>query len=167
METVGAPQVGEALRGTVDMVIAFGSDFFAFIVVAALVAAFAFYFGRDRLIPLVAGLLVAIPLYSYFPFAAQLGANPWLTAGLYLVLALAGLIAFSGLASWVPSSGVGFVKVLGLSAICAGVVLAVAINVLPIGELYTFSEPTRALFASSYVFWWLLAGLGGVLVLGK
>lgn len=167
MDTAVTPAVGEALRSTTDLLIGFASDFLAFLVVAALVAAFAFYFGRDRLIPLVAGLLVAIPLFTYFPFKTWVGADPWLNTGLYLVLTAFGLLAFSGLQSWVPSSGVGFIKTLGLSALAAGVLLAVAINILPVGEIYTVSEPTRALFASQYFFYWLVAGVAGVFLLGK
>jgi hypothetical protein len=168
MDPIAAsPQVGDALRSSVDLVISFGTDFFAFIVVAALVAAFAFYFGRDRLVPLMAGLYAGIPLYLNFPYMALLGSNAYLHIGLYAAFVLVGLVGFMGLSSWVPSSGVGYIKTLGLSALAAGLVLAVSINILPLHEIYMVSEPTRALFSSSYFFWWLIAGLGGVLFLSK
>lgn len=168
MDPLGAtPPVGDALRSSVDLFIGFASDFFAFIVLAALVAAFAFYFGRDRLVPLTAGLLAAIPLYTHFVFIGALGSNPWLHLALFVALAILGLVAFMGLSGWVPSTGVGFVKVLGLSAIVAGMILAIAINLLPLSEVYTVSEPTRALFVSQNFFWWLLAGVVGVFILGR
>ncbi len=167
METTLAPEVGVALKSTTDLVIGFASDFAAFIVLAALVAVFAFYFGRDRLVPLVAGLIVALPLYVYFPFKTAVGADPWLNIGLYLVLAAIGLLAFSGMQAWVPSNGVGFVKTLGLSAIAAGVLLAVLLNALPLGEIYAVSPATAALFSSQYFFWWLAAGIAGVFILGR
>lgn len=167
MDTAITPAVGDALRSSTDLLIGFASDFFAFIVVAALVAAFAFYFGRDRLIPLVTGVVVAVPLYTYFPFKDLTGADPFLNLGLYIVFAVVSMLALSGLQSWVPSSGVGFVKVLGLSAISAGVILAVAISLLPLGEVYSVSAPTQALFASHYFFYWLAAGVAGVFLLGR
>ena len=163
----GGPQVGEALRSSVDLVLAFGSDFVAFLALTAVAAVFAFYFGRDRLTALIAGILAAVPLYTYFPFVSMLGANPWLHIGLYLAFVIVGLVAFMGLSNWVPSTGVGFVKTLGLAAIAGGLLLAVALNLLPIADIYTVSEPTRALFSAQYLFWWIAAGLGGVLLLGR
>jgi hypothetical protein len=167
MEPNVTPPVGDALRSSVDLFIGFGTDFFAFIFVAALVAAFAFYFGRDRLIPLIAGLLAAIPLYTHFAFIGMLGTNPMFHIGLFIILTLLGLVAFMGLSNWVPSSGAGFVKVLALSAITAGLILSIALNILPLTEVYTVSEPTHALFSSRNFFWWLLASVGGVFLLGK
>lgn len=168
MDPIGAtPQVGDALRTTVDLVIHFGTDFFAFIVLAGIVAAFAFYFGRDRLLPLIAGVYAAVPLYTYFPYMAQIGSNPWLHLGLFIFFVIVSMVAFLGLASWVPTSGVGFIKVLGLSALTAGLILGIAINMLPLHEVYTISEPTRALFSTSYLFYWLVAGVGGALLLGR
>lgn len=162
-----APQVGDALRSSVDLFIGFGSDFFAFIVLAALIAAFAFYFGRDKLLPLTAGIFAAVPLYTYFPFMSHLGSTPYLHLGLFVLFAMLGMVAFLGLASWVPSSGVGFIKVLGFSAIIAGLVLGIASTLLPLHEVYVISEPTRELFSNQYLFYWLLAGIGGALILGR
>lgn len=167
MEPNVTPPVGDALRSSLDLFIGFGTDFFAFIFVAAIVAAFAFYFGRDRLVPLTAGLFTALPLYSHFAFIGALGSNPWLHIGLFGGFTVLGLVAFMGLSSWVPSTGAGFVKVLGLSAIVAGIILAIALNVLPLADIYTVSEPTRALFVSQNFFWWLLAGVVGVFILGR
>lgn len=168
MDPIGAtPQVGEALQTTLDLVLSFGADFFAFLVLTGVIAAFAFYFGRDRLVPLIAGLFAAVPLYTYFPYMALIGSNPWFHLGLFIALALVGMVTFLGLASWVPTSGIGMIKVLGLSAIAAGIMLAIGINMLPLSEVYTISPATAALFQSGYLFWWLVAGVAGVFLLGK
>ncbi len=161
------PDITGAATDAADFFIGVGSDFFAFIVVAALVAAYAFYFGRDRLIPLIGGLFAAIPLYTYFPFFDAIGSNPYLHFGVFFIFIAIGTIAFLGLASWIPSSGTGFIKVLGLSVVTAGMFLAVGLHLLPLAEIYAISEPTRALFADGYLFYWLLAGVGGVFFLGR
>ena len=76
MDPIGAtPQVGEALHFTLDFFISFGSDVFIFGALVASIAVFAFYFGRDRLVPLVAGCYAALALYPYFPFESILGGN--------------------------------------------------------------------------------------------
>ena len=160
------PQVGVALKSTVDLVLSFGSDFFIYIAAVAAISLFAFYFGRDRLVPLAAGCYAAVLLYLHFPYESILGGNFYLEVGLYIVFAAAGLVAFSGLQSWIPSSGLGFIKVILLSAIIAAFMLAVAINVFPT-DLYTWSAPTKALFAPNLFFWWLAAPLAGVLLLGR
>jgi hypothetical protein len=159
------PQVGEALTYTTDFFIAFGTDLFIFAALAALVAVFAFYYGRDRLTPLVAGCYAALALYEYFPFQALLGGNLYLEAGVYIVFMVIGLVAFSGLASWLPSSGVGFLSVLLLSAIIALFMMAIAVNVFP--GLWAWSAPTLALFSADKLFWWILAPLIGVFILGR
>ncbi len=159
--------IGGMLSGVLDFIISFGSDFFAFIVIAALVAAFAFYFGRDRLVPLIAGAYAALILYTAFPFS-YLGTDPYLHTTLYLLLTAVAMVAFSGLAGFMASGGVGLVKVGGLSLITAGLLMAIAINALPVKEVYAFSPPTLALFSGAQpYFWWLLAPIVGVFLLGK
>lgn len=161
------PQVGDALRTTVDMVLHFGADFIAFIVLTGVVVAFAFYAGRDRLVPLIAGVYAAVPLYTYFPFMSSLGSSPYLHLGLFFLFTIVAMMAFFGLASWVSSTGIGFIKVVGLSALTAGLILGVTINLLPLHEVYTVSEPTRALFSTQYFFYWLLAGIAGAFLLSR
>ena len=78
---------------------------------------------------------------------------------------LAGLITFLGLANWVPSSGVGFIKVLLLSGLIALFMIAIAVNIFP--GLYLWSAPTLALFASENLFWWILVPLVGIFLLGR
>lgn len=151
----------------VDLFLDFSTDFFAFIVIAALVAAFAFYFGRSRIVPLVASLYAAIPLYSAFPYTEYL-TTPLIHLALFSAFIVAGLVAFSGLAAFIAEGSLGFIRLGILSAFTAGVVIAAAIHVLPVEELYTFSAPTKALFASAEAyFFWLLAPLVAVYVFGR
>jgi hypothetical protein len=156
-----------ALQWTVDFVIHAGTDFFAFVAVAAVVAAFAFYFGRDRFMPLVASLYAAIPLWQVFPWH-QFITTPLVSIALYFGIALAALIAFSGLSAFLAGGSVGFIKLILLSGLTAGMILAIAIHILPVHELYTFSPPTLALFSSDQAFFiWLAAPLAGLFFFGR
>lgn len=167
MEPAAIPDVSVPLKSTLDLFLGFGADFFAFIFVAAVIAVFAFYFGSDRLMPLTAGLYAAIPLYTYFPFTEALGSNPYLSIGLYAILAILATICFSGLSYFMAGGGVGFLKTGALAVIIAGFVLAVSIHTLSIESVYTLSEPTKALFDPKFLFWWLLAPLAGLFVMGR
>ena len=159
--------LGEALQLTVDLVLDFSADFLAFIVIAAFVAAFAFYFGRDRIVPLLAGIYAAVPLYIAFPYTEYL-TTPLLYIGFFVILVVAGLIAFSGLAAFIAEGSLGFVKLVVLSAVTAGMLIAISIHILPVEQVYSFSAPTKALFASGEAFFlWLLAPLVAVYVFGR
>ena len=168
MDTLGLPSVSGSFSDVTHMLLAFGTDFFAFIVAAALIALFALVFGSDRFMPLVAGIYAAIPLYMIFPYKDILGDNPYFAVGLYLLFAILGLIAFSGLSTFLTSTGLGFVRTLILSVLVAGFLLAVAVHILPFEQIYTLSAPTKALFSSNTAyFWWLVAPLAGVFFLGR
>ena len=168
MAPLGLPAVSASFTDVTHTLLSFGTDFFAFIVLAALIALFAVTFGSDRLMPLTAGIYAGIPLYTAFPYREMLGDNPYVVIGLYLFFVIIGLVAFSGLASFLSSTGLGFVRTVALSIVIAGFLLAVAIHILPAQEVYAFSEPTKALFASPVAyFWWLVAPLAGVFFLGR
>ena len=154
---------------TVDFFVQVGTDFFAFIVVAGFVAAFAFYFGRDRLMAFIAGLYAAIVLYRAFPYGSFLPQdNPYVQIGVFVGFFLAALVAFSGLSAFLARQTSGIFGTLVLSAVTAGLILAIAIHILPVQSLYTFSAPTLALFASAEMFfWWLLAPLAGLFFFGR
>lgn len=161
------PDLAGILEYVVDLVIHFAADFIAFIVIAAVIGAFAFYFGRDRILPLAAAFYAAIPLYTVFPYVEYI-TTPLLSIALYLILALIGLIAFSGLSSFIASGSLGFVKLVVLSGALAGMLIAVSIHILPVEQLYTFSAPTRALFESTEAFFfWLLAPLAAIYIFGR
>ena len=123
----------------------------------------------DRLMALIAALYAAIPLYQTFPFTSLLPAgNVYVQIGLYLGFVLIGTVAFSGLSAFLARSTSSFLGTAVLSITTAGLVLAVAIHILPVQQIYTFSAPTLALFASAQMFfWWLLAPLAGLFFFGK
>ncbi|XKT74270.1 MAG: hypothetical protein ACJKTH_02865 [Patescibacteria group bacterium UBA2163] len=159
--------LGGTLQYLLDLIVDFSSDFFAFIVVAAAIAAFAFYFGRNRIVPLTAALYAAIPLYMQFPYMEYI-TTPLLHIALYLGITALALVAFSNLASFVAEGSIGFIKLVTLSASVAGLLLAVSIHVLPVEDIYTFSAATRALFAPGEAFFlWLVLPLAGIFVLGR
>ena len=168
MDKVATPDVGVALHSTLDLLFGFGSDLFVFIAVAAVVAIFAFYFGRDRLMPLVAGIYAALVLYAHFPYFSYLQGNAYLEIGYFVLCTVLALIAFSGLAGFMASSGLGIIKVVALTLITAGFIMAIAVNVLPVKELHTWSPATLAVFANpQFYFAWLVAPVFGVFLFGK
>jgi len=168
MDPVGVPNIGAPLKMTMDIVIAFGADFFVFIVIAAVIAVFAFYFGSDRLSALIGGVYAAIPLYLAFPYRELLPDSPSVSIGIFMAFGALATIAFTGLSAFIASSSTNFLRVGALSVIIAGFIIAVAIHVLPVEQVYTFSAPTKALFASSTsYFWWLTAPLAGLFFLGR
>lgn len=167
MDTDATPLIGGALQSAVDFFIGFGSDAFVFVAIAAIIAAFSFYFGRDKLVPLIAGVYAAIPLYMHFPYTGLLGGDAYLSIGLFLGLAFLGSVAFSGLAMFMASTGIGFLKVAALCLLTAGLMMAILINLLPASQIHTFSAPTLSLFSAQFFFWWLVAPVAGVFLFGK
>ena len=156
------------LTSVMDHLFGLGTDFFSFIAVVAIVAIFAFYFGGDRLIPLIASLYVAIPLYTFFAYKDVVGENPYLLVGLYMALVALSLIAFSGLSYFSGGGAIGFMKLGGLSILTAGLAVAIGVHILPIDKIYSFSAPTLALFSSDQAFfWWLAAPLAGLMLFGR
>ncbi len=168
VDLLGGTNLTHPLQSAVDLVITFGTDFFAFIVIAAIVAAFSVYFGRDRLISLIAALYTAVVLFEKFPFNSLLPAGPYIQIGLYFAFVLAALVAFSGLSAFLARSTSSFLGTAVLSITTAGMLLAVGIHILPVQQVYTFSAPTLALFASDQMFFaWLAAPLAGLFFFGK
>jgi hypothetical protein len=169
MDLLGNPGIAEPLKVALDYVIAFGTDFFAFIIVAGAIATLAFYFGRDRLVSLIAAIYSAIVLYRAFPYGSMLPAdNAYVQIGMFVGFVLISLIAFSGLSFFLARSTSSFFGTAVLSAVTAGLILSVSIHVLPVQTLYSFSAPTLALFASPEMFfWWLVAPLAGLFFFGR
>jgi len=160
--------VGDTLETLTTVLVHFATDFFAFLVVAAVIAAFAFYFGRDRIVPLVAALYASIPLFMFFPYDTSAYGGIVVTLGLWVAFVLLGLVAFSGLGAFVASGSVGLIKMLVLSAATAGLVIAISIHILPVQDIYTFSAPTLGLFNTpESFFFWLVAPLAGIFLFGR
>ncbi len=151
-----------------DILLGFGSDFFAFIVVTVVILLFALYFGRDRLAPLIASLYAALALYTAFPYSPSFLSGPYLQIGLYLLFTLLAFVTFSGLSYFMAARSGGFLAELIIAALTAGFVLAISIHVLPVQDIYSFTDATKALFASDQsFFWWLAAPLVGLFFLGR
>ncbi|MEK7613905.1 MAG: hypothetical protein AAB439_03485 [Patescibacteria group bacterium] len=160
--------VGTTLETLTTLLVHFATDFFAFLVVAAVVAAFAFYVGRDRIVPLIASLYASIPLFVFFPYDTSAFGGVIVTLALWVIFVLLGLVAFSGLGAFIASGSVGLIKMIALSAVTAGLIIAISIHILPVQDVYTFSAPTLALFNSAETFFfWLVAPLAGIFLFGR
>jgi hypothetical protein len=168
MDPLGVPSVAQPLSSAVDIVLSFGVDFFTFIILTAIIAAFAFYLGGDRLMPLTAAIYTAVLLYAQFPYKQYIPDNPYIQIALYILLVLVGLLAFSGLSYFMSGGAIGIFKLLGLSVLIAGLLLAISIHTLPLDKVYALSVPTKALFEGDLMyFWWLVAPLGGLFLFGR
>lgn len=168
-DILGGVNISGSFSEVVNFVVHFGTDFFAFVVVAGAVAGFAFYFGRDRLMALIASIYAAVVLYQAFPYQSILpNTSAPVMLGLYVAFVAAGWIAFSGLSFFLAQSTSSPLGTLVLSIATAGLLLAIGIHVLPVQDLYSFSEPTKALFASNQeFFWWLGAPLVALFFFGR
>ncbi len=167
MNTDVVPSANDALHNLVSQLSSFSTDFFSFIVITAAVLLFALYFGRDRTAPLIAALYASLVLYEAFPFPAMIP-GPYLQIGLYLLFTAILFIAFSGLSYFMAARSGGFVVEVIMAALVAGFVLAISIHVLPVQQIYLFTDATKSLFASNQAFfWWLVAPLAGLFFLGR
>jgi hypothetical protein len=83
MDILGGTDISGSLESLTDFFIHFGTDFFAFIIVAAAVSGFAFYFGRDRLMSLIASIYAAVLLYQKFPYGSYVPDGPWYEIGIF------------------------------------------------------------------------------------
>lgn len=168
-DILGGVNISGSYTSVVDFVVHFGTDFFAFIVVAGVVAGLSFYFGRDRLIALIAGIYAALALYQAFPYQSILpNSSAPVMIGLFVAFTAAGWLAFSGLSFFLAQSTSSPLGTFILSVATAGLLLAIGIHVLPVQDLYTFSEPTKALFASPQeFFWWLAVPLVALFFFGR
>ncbi len=168
MNTLSAENFSQWFHSALNFIIGFGNDFFVFIITAGLVVGFAFFIGRNRLMPLIAGLYTAIPIYIFFPFQSTLLSDPWIALALYAVTTFLAYTAFSGLSHFMGSAPRSFLRVGSISVIVAGMLLAVGIHVLPLENIIAFNAVTKALFASNLSFFlWLIAPLGALFFLER
>ncbi|MFA5877099.1 MAG: hypothetical protein WC880_01920 [Candidatus Paceibacterota bacterium] len=168
MQTLANLDFGTRFHAALNFIIGFGHDFLPFIIVAALVAAFAFFLGRNRLMPLIAAIYTAVPLYLFFPFQTALLQDHYIAIALYLLFVFLSFVAFSGLSFFMASAPRSFLRVGAMSILVAGALLAIGIHVLPLEQIYVFNPATKALFSSNQsFFWWLLAPLAGLFFLER
>jgi hypothetical protein len=156
----------DILRDLVGTVISLGTDFFSFVILAGVLAAYGFYTGRDRLVALTLALYPALLVHSTLPesWFASFGGGPWISIGLFAALAIAANMAIVGVVNGVGGSS--FPDILGLIVIagaCAGLLIAIALYSLPVQQVFAFNDATLALFTSQVaLFWWYLAPLVAV-----
>lgn len=168
MNTLNNLDIGARFHAALNFIIGFGQDFLPFIILAGLVAGFAFFLGRNRLMPLIAAMYTAIPLYLFFPFQTALLQDHYIAIALYLLFVFLSFVAFSGLSFFMASAPRSFLRVGAMSILVAGTLLAIGIHILPLEQIYTFNSATKALFASNQsFFWWLLAPLVGLFFLER
>lgn len=166
--STSTPDFGVLFHQALSFITGFTNDFFALIVLTAAIAAFAFYFGRNRLMPLIAGMYAGVPLYVFFPYHTPLLQDPYIAVALYLFFVFISFIAFSGLSAFMASAERSLLRVVIVSALVAGALLAIGIHILPLEQIYSFNAKTEALFASGQAFfWWLLAPLVGLFFLER
>lgn len=159
---------GATFHHILSVVMSFGKDFFPFIVAVFAIMAFTLYFGRNRLMPLIAAIYAAVPLYLFFPFQVSFLSDPSISIGLYLLFVFLALTAFSGLSFFMASAERSLFKIGAMSILTAGILLAIGIHVLPLEHIYTFTPATKALFTSNQsFFWWLVAPLAGLFFLER
>ena len=158
--TADPAQLGNTLGNITNTLVHFAGDFFGFIAVSALVAAFAFYFGRNRIVPLIASLYAATILFLYTPYDLTPFGGDIVAVALFIVYVLVSMAVFSGLSAFLASESVGVIGLLILSAITAGMIIAISIHIVPFETFYTYSPATRALFDSAQaLFFWFAAPL--------
>src|SRR4051812_29670627 len=87
----------------INFIVGFGTDFLPFIVTVGVIMAFALYFGRNRLMPLIAAMYAAVVLYVFFPFQTGLLSDNYIAMGLYFLFVFLALTAFSGLSAFMAS----------------------------------------------------------------
>lgn len=167
MNTDIVPSANDALHSLVNQVGSFGADFLSLIIVTAVILAFALYFGRDRIAPLIAALYAALTLYTAFPFPSMIS-GAYMHIGLYLLFVVILFTAFSGISYFMAARSGSFIAELIMAVLIAGFVLAISIHILPVQDVYTFSTATKDLFLSDqYFFWWLVAPLAGLFFIGR
>ena len=163
--TFDLSQIGALLQTIWNNILQFSAEFLAFVVVSAGVAAFAFYFGRNRILPFIAALYASIPLYVSSPFDLSPYGGAIVEIAFWILLVFLAYVAFSSLGSFIASVSVGFLNVVILSVTTAGLILAIAISVVPIQTFYTFTPATLALFNTPQgFFFWLVAPLAALFV---
>lgn len=151
---------------------AWGSDFLIVIIIFSALFLFAWYMGRGPFIALLVSLYAGYALYSTFPYAALLPAAPPLVAlgvdmAVYVVLSgIAYLILRRAIVSDFVTIGLFGLAILSIAG--AGFLLALAYNLFPVHDVYSFAPALDVLFApKQYFFWWFAAPLIGLFILAR
>lgn len=151
---------------------AFASDFLVVLVLVASLFFFSRYAGRGRFVAFIVSLYTGYALYKVFPFANYLPSAPAITAltsdlALFSALCIAVYVILRRI---VVSDFIyiGTIGLIILSFLTAGFLLALAYQVFPVRDVYTFTPAIDVFFATkSYFFWWFIAPLVGLFVFAR
>jgi hypothetical protein len=137
-------------------------------------AAYAFYFGKNKLIAFILAFYPAILLFQAFPYTENLtfwrgSADQVVFSKLliflvfFILLNVVLLKVVSGEFAYSRSGKFFQVGILALSGVI--ILLAFSHYFLPLKGMYTFSSATEKIFAiRDGVFWWFLVPLVGVFI---
>lgn len=168
----GIEQARALATETISTLITWGSDFLIAIIFFAALFAFGWYRGRGPLLALLMSFYIAYAVYDLFPYASLFPASPaslvllWHTGVFAVCTAAIYFIVRRGVSQNAVSYGTfGFIA---LPLLGAGFLLALAYQVFPVREVYTFTPAIDALFApKEFFFWWFVAPIIGLFFLAR
>ena len=136
-----------------------------------------FQYGKRRIIALIISLYIASFVYLQFPYIEKILSFDAGVFGVTAVVVSVFSVFFIVLyitvhrvvrASFPLRSGRRWLEAALLGIFSTTLVLALSYHVIPIEEIYDFSEPIDHLFESTeFFFWWLVAPLVILLTVGK
>lgn len=147
----------------------FVGDFFVVLVLVAAIFLFSRYAGRGRFVAFIISLYVGYAIYIIFPFTEYLQSTTAITALTSdLAMFSASCIAAYVILRRVAVSdfvSIGTTGLVILSFLITGFLLALAYQVFPVRDVYTFTPAIDMLFSvKQYFFWWFIAPLVGLFV---
>jgi len=138
-----------------------------FVIIVAVLVVFAMRVGKAALLALILSLYIGYAVYSVFPFAELAGGTP---VGNIVVYTVAVIVSYL-LVRRIGSGGLGGIKMVPLIALCVltgGFLMALGYTAFDIDTVYNFPKTLDLLFApSQYFFWWFIAPLVGMFLIGR
>jgi hypothetical protein len=171
---VTTASVQHAATNGISFVTALVGNVFVFLVVTALLVVFAMRAGRQALISLIISLYTGYALYSVFPFTSTFvkpgatdGTSALLTIGIYAALVFVSYLLVRRISSG-HSASMHFIKLLILSILTGGFILALGYQLFDITHIYALPKTLNLLFEpKQYFFWWFIAPLAGIFFLAR
>ena len=149
-------------------------NFMVLLVIAAVLFAFSYKFGRASFLSLIIAFYVGFAIYTVFPYTAVItaaGTTPLSTtvASVLLYLVLTGV---SYMVIRKSSDGgiltMGNIGVLILALLTGGFLIALSYHTFAIQDLYRFTPQIEMYFTpAKYFFWWFIAPILGLIGLAR
>lgn len=143
---------------------------FAFLIIVAVLVAFALRAGKAALITLILSLYIGYAVFSVFPFTDMIAsgsAKTTVSALVYLGIVAAAYLLIRRLGH----ASLGGMRILPLVVLCAlsgGFLMALGYRLFDIDTAYNLPKTLDLLFApKEYFFWWFIAPLAGVFVFAR